>query len=140
MIPYTADAIRMLSQKILTGVLPEIGSTYVMSDTAMLAMLLSALADEAESGISRRLKDVSEMTLIFAEAKAAGIEVSEAPAEFNLMSSDMTMSSVNQVHDRMTESLIRLHMQVETNPAQAELNEKIWRYLAASQERHALAI
>ncbi len=140
MIPFVQDSIKTISQKILMGVLPEIGSTYVMSDTAMMAMLLSALAEEAESGVARRMKDISDMTMIFTQAKALGLDVDIEQDQVELSALDFELSSVNKLHDRMTVRLIELHSKIETDGNFEDFNQAIWKYLGESQERHALAI
>ncbi len=136
MIPYVQDAIKSLSQKILVGVLPEISSTYVMSVTGMMAMLLNALADEAESGVARRLVDIAAMATILEEARELGIAIkvpTVEPASYELL-------AVSECHDRMTNALIELQTKIEEQPSFDDLNQSIWRYLAESQERHALSI
>ena len=141
MIPHVRDAIQSLSQKILSQVLPQVGSTYVMSDTAMMGMLLSALAQEAESGIARRMKDMIEMSEIFSEAEAHGFKFDHIVLDLGHLSpSDLELHEVNRQHDLMTLGLIELQAQVELDPNYGDLNERIWSYLAAMHDRHALAI
>jgi hypothetical protein len=141
MIPHVRDAIQALSQKILTQVLPQVGSNYVMSDTAMIGMLLSALAQEAESGVSRRLTDMMGMAEIFGAAEALGFTVPHAELNLSDMSpAGFEMHEVNRMHDQMTLALIELHGQIEQDANHEDLNEQIWRYLSAMHDRHALAI
>lgn len=136
MIPHASQAIKDLSQKLLTQVLPHLANTYVMSDAAMMAMLMNALAEEAESGVAKRLSDIEEMTGLFDKAVALGVKVPEISAAPR----DMTLTSVNETHDACTRALIDLHVRIETDDQLKELNASIWGYLTNTHERHALSI
>lgn len=136
MIPFSSQAIRDLSQKLLGQILPNINSTYLMSDAAMMAMLMNALADEAESGVANRLADIQEMAILLEEAKNAGIQL----PDYQTSTEALTLTAVNQVHDLCTRALIDVHARVEDDPAQTELNTRIWQYLNRTLERHALQI
>ena len=116
-----------------TQVLPR-RLNYVMSDTAMMGMLLSALA-QAESGVSRQLTDMMGMAEIFSAAEALGFTVPHAELNLSDMSpAGFEMHEVNRLHDQMTLALIELHGQIEQD-ANHDLNEQIWRYLSAMHDR-----
>lgn len=146
MIPHAPAAIRMLSQRILTQIVPGLNSPYTMSDGAMTAMLLNGLAQEMEDGIARRLEDIESMKAIFRQSLAS-LPVGEVPDDLAvvLKSSprEMSMSGVNAVHDAHSRVLIHLHEAVEVkapSAAQQELNLQIWTYLGEFANRHKLAI
>ena len=137
MIPKASTGLQMLAGRVLGHVLPELASKYVMSDTAMLAMLMTALGEELESGIAKRLLDIDAMEQLFQQAKMRGFAVPE-PVKF--LPGEQTLTRVNEVHDQLTQGLIELHQKVDGVSDHGELNNSIWRYLSAHAERHALAI
>lgn len=137
MIPYPASGLKMLAERVLGTVVPALGSKYIMSDTAMLAMLMLALAEEMESGVARRLEDIDAMSHLFQIAIEAGIDVSSAEI---IPTIRQTLSGVNEIHDAMTKQLIVLHAQVESSEDTIELNHAIWSYLQENAERHQLAL
>lgn len=135
MIPFASQAIKDLSQKILTEVLPNLSSSYGASDTGMMAMLLMALADEAESGVAKRLADISEMAVLLQQ----GGEKVDVP-DLIANPTALTLTAVNEVHDACTRALIALHGRLEVSEPDSELNRQIWDYLSTTHERHALSI
>lgn len=136
MIPHVQNAIKTISNKILGGVLPQIGSSYVMSDTAMMSMLLQALADEAEFGVSKRLADIATMEQILNHARELGLSIQTVQGKLD----SYELSKINVHHDVLTSALIELHEQTESKGDYAELNKSIWQYLVETHKRHALAI
>ncbi len=135
MIPFASQAIKDLSQKILTEVLPNLSSSYGASDTGMMAMLLLALADEAESGIARRLADISEMAALLQQ----GGEKVDVP-DLIANPKALTLTAVNEVHDACTKALIALHTRIEASETDVKLYQQIWDYLSTTHGRHALNI
>lgn len=136
MIPRPDAALRMLAQRVLKTLLPDLGSAYARSDGGMTAMLLGYLAGEMESGISRRLADISEMRQILALAREAGLAmVDPDPDE----PAALTLSAVNACHGELTVALISLQAALETDPCPApEISAAIWRYLDRHSRRHQL--
>lgn len=129
MIPHAPDAVRMIAQRMLSGVIPDLKSTYTMSDGSMLALLLMGLSGEVADGIARRLADIQELHLILAEAGETDID--PVPAS-------MRLADVNAVHDRLTAKLIALHERIEGDSARDELCLRIWKYLGDHAARHQL--
>ena len=99
------------------------------------AMLLMALADEAESGIAKRLADISEMAVLLQQ----GGEKVDVP-DLIANPTALTLTAVNEVHDACTRALISLHARIEASDPDGELNRQIWDYLSTTHERHALSI
>ncbi|MFT5014310.1 MAG: hypothetical protein ACI9HA_002975, partial [Dinoroseobacter sp.] len=77
MIPYPSSGLKMLADRVLGSVVPLLESKFAMSDTAMLAMLMAALAEEMEFGVARRLTDIESMKTLIQSAQAAGVDVPE---------------------------------------------------------------
>ncbi len=136
MIPSPESALRMLAQRVVTTLLPGLEAAYVRSDGGMTAMLLGYLAMEMESGVSRRMTDISEMKRIFAEASARGlISVSVTEA----VPADLTLHGVNACHAELTAALIDLHALLESDPCPApDILALIWHYLEMHSKRHQL--
>ncbi|MCZ6501533.1 MAG: hypothetical protein O6945_03355 [Gammaproteobacteria bacterium] len=136
MIPNTDDALRMLSQRLMNHLLPDLKSLYCRSDGMLVGMLMNAIADEVATGIDRRMKDIADMKTLLAKGGSyldAGTVVSSEPLSLSL-------KDVNQLHDELTGHLIQLHIQVEKEGSAdaTELNNDIWRYLETTAGRHVI--
>jgi hypothetical protein len=135
MIPHTDGALRMLSQRLMTQLLPDLKSLYCLSDGALIGLLINAIADETGEGIQRRLDDISEMKLIFI---AGGALLSSRDKE--VVSAELSsyrLSDVNDHHDALTRVLVSLHQKTEDNKTEA-LNQSIWAYLRRHSQRHKI--
>jgi hypothetical protein len=135
MIPHTDGALRMLSQRLMTQLLPDLKSLYCVSDGALIGLLINAIADETGEGIQRRLDDISEMKLIFI---AGGALLSSRDKE--VVSAELSsyrLSDVNDHHDALTRVLVSLHQKTEDNKTEA-LNQSIWAYLRRHSQRHKI--
>ncbi len=135
MIPHPTSGLRMLADRVLSSALPALNNQYVMSDTALLGMLVTALAGEMESGISNRVIDINEMKAVFAVAEGEGFAIPDLP-DLNLEA--CTLSYANEVHDQHTRQLMQLHQLVDAS--NDSLNRLIWQYLEATSTRHVLPI
>lgn len=140
MIPHGASALRMLAQRMMASVLPDLKSTYAMSDGAMIGMLLTAMADEVESGVANRMIDIEAMKAILGRH---GDQVENSDELLSLVPASMHLTDVNVAHDILTRALIALHERVDVehpSEAQARLNREIFTYLHEHAERHKLSI
>lgn len=144
MIPRAPEALQMLSQRMLTQLVPDAKSNYSMSDGMLLGLLLGGLVNELDQGIERRLEDIRAMKAVFRSAQKsldpdalpAGVE-----AILALEPESMTMKEVNSVHDAHTRWLIALHDHVDGEHGEAgKIDLAIWRYLGQHAVRHALDI
>ena len=135
MIPHTDDALRMLSQRLMTQLLPDLKSLYSLSDGALIGLLINAIADETAEGIQRRLDDIAEMKRLFVAGDAL---LSSRDKE--VISSDLSsyrLADVNDHHDALTRVLVSLHEKTE-NDKTAVLNQSIWAYLRRHTQRHKI--
>ncbi|MGV0034859.1 MAG: hypothetical protein ACNYPE_07795 [Candidatus Azotimanducaceae bacterium WSBS_2022_MAG_OTU7] len=135
MIPHTDDALRMLSQRLMTQLLPDLKTLYSLSDGALIGLLINAIADEVAEGVQRRLDDIAEMRLIF-EAGAALL----SSGDKEVLSAGLPsyrLSDVNDQHDALTRILVALHEKAE-DKKMAVLNQSIWAYLRRHAERHRI--
>jgi hypothetical protein len=135
MIPHTDGALRMLSQRLMTQLLPDLKSLYCLSDGALIGLLINAIADETGEGIQRRLDDISEMKLIFIAGGALLSSRDKKVVSAEL--SSYRLSDVNDHHDALTRVLVSLHQKTEDNKTEA-LNQSIWAYLRRHSQRHKI--
>jgi hypothetical protein len=136
MIPNTDDALRMLSQRLMTQLLPDLRSTYSLSDGALIGLLMNAIADETAEGINRRLEDLKEMRQIF--DSATSLLNDEQKADIANTVESYRLADVNKLHDAYTRVLIDVHGRCESNENLQTLNNQIWAYLQRHAERHTI--
>lgn len=136
MIPHADNALRMLSQRLMTQLLPDLKSAYSMSDGALIGLLINALADELAEGIERRLEDIDEMRVILRKAGA-----NLTPEEVGTLDDELsshTLGDVNARHDALTRVLISLHERCEQDDALHDVEDEIWSYLHRTAKRHEI--
>jgi hypothetical protein len=136
MIPNTDDALRMLCQRLMTQLLPDLKTEYSQADGMLLGLLMNAIADEIASGINHRMEDIADMARLLKQGSAfnnTGNLADQTPASLNLR-------DVNVLHDQFTRELIRLHEIVERAGTEkaAGLDREIWRYLGTTAGRHTI--
>lgn len=135
MIPHTDDALRMLSQRLMTQLLPDLKTIYSLSDGALIGLLINAIADEMAEGIQRRLDDIAEMKLVF-EAGEALLSDSDKEVVSSPLPS-FRLTDVDAHHDSLTHILVSLHEKVEDKKMEV-LNQSIWAYLRRHTQRHKI--
>ena len=135
MIPHADDALRMLSQRLMTQLLPDLKSLYSLSDGALIGLLINAIADETAEGIQRRLDDIAEMKRIFiaGEALLSSKDREVTAAEL----SSYRLADGNDHHDALSRILVLLHEASENKGFEA-LNQSIWTYLRRHTQRHKI--
>jgi hypothetical protein len=136
MIPHTDGALRMLSQRLMTQLLPDLSSEYSMGDGLMIGLLMNAIADEMEEGIQRRLTDIDEMQLICRNFKEH-LQQDEIDAVAGKLLS-YRLADVNRLHDALTRVLIALQARCEETVDMARVQAAIWLYLRRHAERHVI--
>jgi hypothetical protein len=136
MIPHTDQALRMLAQRLMVQLLPELGSTYALSDGALIGLLMNAIADELAEGIQRRLDDIDDMKAVLLEGVDLLSEEEQEVMEQGIAS--MRLADIDARHDQLTLILITLHARSEEKPELAPLNAAIWAYLRRHTDRHII--
>lgn len=142
MIPDPSANLGLLANRILTLVLPDLKSEYMMADTAMVGMLLAAMQGEMASGIEHRMTDISSMKALFGQALGQVDDAklkSELELSRDLAPKSLTMADVNILHDQLTRQLIELHEYVGQKGNQ-RLDADIWRYLEEHAGRYVLDV
>ncbi len=135
MIPHADGALRMLSQRLMTQLLPDLKSLYSLSDGALIGLLMNAIADETAEGIQRRLDDIGEMKIIFTAGEA--LLSSKDKQVISTELSSYRLADVNDHHDALTRILVSLHQKTEENDNDT-LNQAIWAYLRRHSQRHKI--
>lgn len=136
MIPNTDDALRMLCQRLMTQLLPDLKTEYSQADGMLLGLLMNAIADEIASGINHRMNDIADMARLLKQGSAlhnTGNLADQTPTSLKL-------NDVNALHDQFTRELIKLHEIVERTGTEeaAGLDREIWRYLETTATRHTI--
>ena len=136
MIPDTDDSLRLLSQRLMTQLLPDLKSEFNLSDGMLIGLLMNAIADEIAYGIDRRMKDITDMKILLEKGSNfhdSGDATSAEPANLELQ-------SINDLHDNLTRHLIKLQGFVEEQSSEEaiELGKQIWKYLETTAGRHAI--
>ena len=136
MIPNTDDALRMLCQRLMTQLLPDLKTEYSQADGMLLGLLMNAIADEIGSGINHRMEDIADMARLLKQGNTfhhTDNLADQTPTSLNLW-------DVNALHDQFTRELIKLHEIVEQTSTEeaAALDREIWRYLETTAERHTI--
>ena len=138
MIPNTDKALRMLSQRLMDRLLPDLDSLYYQSDGMVMGLLMEAIADEVATGIDRRMKDIADMKKLLLK----GSHTHNADAAIGSDPLSLSLKDVNQLHDDLTRHLIELQIKVEQDGSReaSELNKDIWLYLETTGERHLISV
>lgn len=139
MIPRLSQGLADLAGKLASGIAPETTSRFAMANTGMIAMLLGALAQEAERAVASRMTDISEMKDLFGALDADAADPAQAQARREFLArqpASLTLGDVETLHAEGLELLISLHAWAED--ADADLNRRIWDFLLRHTERHRL--
>ncbi len=136
MIPYTDDALRMLSQRLMQQTVPELPSAYSQSDALLIGMLMNAIADEVAHGIDRRCKDIEQLKLLLTK----GAIYYEAGEIVDRELLNLSLSEVNLLRDQLIRALEALHTCVEQSdlPGADVLSVEIWQYYEDMVARHRI--
>ena len=142
--PDTDVLIRNLANHLATDVIPEVDSTYLAADLAVVVKLLYAAAADFDHVASRLVDENSAMRHIFSEALPV-IADEDLKGELNealdTTESDYRISSLGKSNAGLKDLLCRLHEHVENleGPVARQLEDAIWQELSLSTQRRLLA-
>lgn len=141
MIPHTQQALGFLIDRLMQNVMPELQTTFAMSDLAFITTLLTMFGQDFDRGAQVRLADIREMQDIFSDAKGVVQDPALAKrlaATQDLVESDMRIAALDAVHADHCKLLIEAHAAIEERDtrAAAVLNDQIWAHYARHAERH----
>ena len=125
MIRDVSENLAFIAQRLMTEVAPQTTSNYAAANTAMIAGLLGALAQESERAVATRMADIAEIRALLGEA-----------ASFAAEPESLHLQHVNALHAEAQAALIEHHAWAESNDP--ERNEAIWALLRRQAERHFL--
>ena len=133
------------STHLMTKTAPALGPGYEQSSLLALGAMLAAVRHEFERAAAWRVEENGALRRLFAEAVPAvqatelGKRLEEAAdgEDSSLIVSDLERSNVI-----LRGLLINLHAHIEEldSPEARQIEEKIWRELAASTERRTLPL
>lgn len=142
--PEIDRVLEVAAVNLMTTVAPALETGYAQSNATSLGMLLLIIREELDRSASRRLEENDAIRSLFRSARdvvrdtdlAARLEAAAEPPD-----ADLRLSALEAANMGLRALLIELHAHVETldAPAARELEEAIWRELAASTERRKLS-
>lgn len=137
MIPRPHQALADLAGRIGTRIIPELSDPYSAADAGLISLLMTMLCSELETGVQRRMQDGEDLMAVFTgAAHAPGAECRDAFSASRPAS--LSLTDVTAWLDQGLTLLIELHTWAEETDA--ELNARIWDFLANHTERHKFDI
>jgi hypothetical protein len=128
-----------LASKLATDIAPETSSRYAMANTGLVAMLLSALAQDAERAVATRMTDIDEIKALFRSVPPGAADPVQAAARADFCAREpmsLKLSDVEALHGEGLRLLVALHAWAEESDE--SLNGRIWDFLVRHTERHRL--
>ena len=139
MITRLPQGLAVLAGKLVMSIAPETASRFATANTGMIAMLLTAMAQDAERAVDARMTDIEEMKALFSSLADAPADPAQADARAAFCTrhpASLKLSDVDALHrDGMT-LLIDLHAWAEEHDDALSLG--IWDFLVRHTERHRL--
>jgi hypothetical protein len=135
-IPRPARGLADLAAKLASAIAPETSSRFAMANSAMIATLLTALAQDTERAVDSRMADIDDIKALF---DAAGDDAPQAAARAAFRTrtpTSLRVADVDAVHGDGMGLLIDLHAWAEDHDA--ALDQQIWDFLSRHTERHRL--
>ena len=144
--PGIDQLLMSVATTLATRILPELGpESYATGDARMSAALAVMIAQEADRAADTLVRENREMRAFIVEALQKPLDPAlhatlagePAPDE-----TDLRISALSIVHDRLSEKLIDLHATVEEidmDWARA-MDREIWAFLLRGAERRALVM
>lgn len=137
MIPRPHQALADLAGRIGTRIIPELSDPYSAADAGLISLLMTMLCSELETGVQRRVQDGEELAALFADAVHA--PCADARNAFSTSRpQSLSLTDVAAWLDQGLALLIELHTWAEETDA--DLNARIWDFLASYTERHKFDI
>jgi len=143
--PELSRFLEVAGAHLMTKIAPALRGSYGQSDTGVLAVMLSVVAEETERAAARRVEENAALRSLFAEA-APVVDAPELREKLANASrgeeKGLRVSQLEHANAALRGLLVELHAHVETqeSPDARALEDAIWRELVASTERRRLAI
>lgn len=139
MITRLPQGIADLAGKLATAIAPETSSRFAMANTGMIAVLLTALSQDAERAVDSRMTDIAEMKELFGSLHPGPSDTAQAEARATFCAREpmsLRLSDVEALHREGLRLLIALHAWAEESDPTLEM--RIWDFLVRHTERHRL--
>ncbi len=143
--PEPQRVLEQTAQSLVADVMPALQPRYRQTSVAISASLLLAVREEFDRAAARRVEENTALRALFARgaeiaadaALAAHLREAAAARDQSLL-----VPALDATNRALRALLIELHAHIESlaTPAARELEEAIWRELAASTERRRLGL
>lgn len=140
MIPQPSRALADLAGKLVNDIAPETSSTFAAANSGMIAMLLGALAQDAERAAANRMADIDDIQRLFTRLTpdCDPGRAAERTRYVERQPESLRLGDLDALHaDGMT-LLIALHGWAEANDP--DLDRSIWTLLLNHTERNRLDV
>ncbi|MCR9277635.1 MAG: hypothetical protein NXH85_06640 [Pseudomonadaceae bacterium] len=127
MIKELGKNLGFIAYKLGAEIAPATNTSYDASSAGSFALLLAALAQEADRAVETRMSDIEAIRALLPDDSALPLR----PASWHL-------DDVNALHADALEQLIDVHRWAEENDA--ALDRAIWQFLNEHASRHALEL
>ena len=143
--PDADHLIRTLAMRLLGHIMPAVGTEYTQSNVALVSLLMMAAAVDFDRAASRLIEENREMRRLFAASLAvvSDKDLAQRLAEASAaVDEDFRVSALESVNQPMRSLLIDLHAHIEALESEEakQLDDAIWRELAASAKRRSYDI
>jgi len=138
MIPRPSRALADLAGKLVNDIAPETSSTFAAANSGMIAMLLGALAQDAERAAANRVADIDEMQRLFTRLgpDSDPQRAAERTRYVERQPASLRLSDLDALHADGMQLLIALHAWAEAHDP--DLDRGIWGLLLNHTERNRL--
>jgi hypothetical protein len=134
-IPQPGRILTDLAVKLAMSIAPETTSSFAMSNTGMISMLMLSLAQDSERAVANRMADIEDMKTLFRRAEAEPAPAVELRAAYcEGVPRGLHLSEMEAFHGEGLTLLIDLHAWAEAHSPQ--LDEAIWQFLRNHTERN----
>jgi len=138
MIIEPGNTLADLAQRLAGRLLPDLQSGFNQADAALISTLMLGLSQDYERAVDNRMRDIAEMTQIFADLQDS-VPGHAARQDFMQQTpQSLHLTDVNTLHAVGMELLISLHEWAET--ADPQVNQQIWQLLHNHCERNRFDI
>lgn len=127
MIKELGKNLGFIAYKLGADIAPSTSTSYDASSAGSFALLLAALAQEADRAVATRMTDIEGIRALLQDDSTLPAQ----PASWHL-------DDVNALHADALEQLIELHRWAEEHDS--TLNQAIWQFLNEHAERHSLQL
>jgi hypothetical protein len=143
--PEADRVLRQLAQALVAELAPALPADYEQKSAFLMAMLLSAAAEEWDRAVARRVEENAALRALFA---AAASELGDPGLRERLLAAasgagpGLLVSELERENGALRALLIELHAHLETleTPAARRLEDAIFEELRRSTERRRLSM